>query len=243
MICEILFPEFSNLYGDSANMTYFQACAPDMEFCRTHNRQTPRFVTEDVDMIYLGSMSEANQKTAVERLRPHRDRLRELVERGTVVLATGNACELFGSAIYDSREGEIPMLGMFDFSARRDLDRRHNSMFLGSFAGDQGEMTIVGSRSQFSCLEGDFPGDFIRVVGGRGNHVQCPWEGYRYRNLFGTYLLGPFLVLNPPFTRYLLRLLGREDTLAFQEEAMDAYRLRCSQMQQEGFPFDMGAHG
>ena len=46
-------------------------------------------------------------------------------------------------------------------------------------------------------------------------------------NVFGTYLLGPLLIMNPPFTRYLLRLLGAEpETLPFEEEIMEAYRRR-----------------
>ncbi len=39
-----------------------------------------------------------------------------------------------------------------------------------------------------------------------------------------TYVIGPLLVLNPPFAKYVLRQCGAADPeLAFEEAAMDAY--------------------
>ena len=55
-------------------------------------------------------------------------------------------------------------------------------------------------------------------------------EGLRRNHFFGTYSLGPYLILNPPFTKYLLRLLGLDDALAFEEEAMEAYRYRWNEL-------------
>ena len=48
-----------------------------------------------------------------------------------------------------------------------------------------------------------------------------------------TYLTGPLLVLNPPFTKQLLRELGAEDTLAFEEAAMEAYEARLAEVRDE----------
>lgn len=239
MIVEVLFPELGGLYGDSANMRYLAACAPDVEIVSTDNRSIPRFVTERVDMLYIGSMPEAKQALAAERLRPYTARLRELIEDGVVVLATGNAMELLGEYVADG-EKKTPMLGLFAFHAKRDMTVRHNSMFLGEFE----DMRIVGYKSQFAFCHGDFAAHpFIRVIGGCGNHPTDTLEGLRYRNVFATYLLGPLLALNPLFTKYLLRLLGHDDTLAFEEDAMAAYHFRLSHLEQEGVVFRMGEHG
>lgn len=51
--------------------------------------------------------------------------------------------------------------------------------------------------------------------------------------LMATYLTGPLLVLNPPFTKQLLRELGAEDTLAFEEAAMEAYEARLAEFRDE----------
>ena len=48
----------------------------------------------------------------------------------------------------------------------------------------------------------------------------------------GTYLLGPFLVMNPPFTQYLMRLISAEEfALPFQEVAMRAYEDRVREFE------------
>ena len=64
-------------------------------------------------------------------------------------------------------------------------------------------------------------------------------EGIHYKNFFGTYLLGPFLVLNPPFTKYLLRSMGCADILAFEEEVMAAYNHRVGELSQDGVEYLM----
>ncbi len=48
-----------------------------------------------------------------------------------------------------------------------------------------------------------------------------------------TYLTGPLLVLNPPFTKQLLQDLGAEGTLAFEEAAMEAYEARLAEFRDE----------
>lgn len=236
MIVEVLFPEFGNLFGDTANVRYLQACAPDAEFVYTDIRTTPRFVTSHVDMLYLGSMPEKKQVMAMEKLQPHVQRLKELIKEGVVVLATGNAMELLGEYISDSGK-KTQMLGLFPFHADRKIQEiRHNSMFLGDFD----DISIVGCRSQFSFCRGEFSHPFIKVRGGCGNSPEDKTEGIHYKNLFATYLLGPLLVLNPLFTKYILRLLGHDDALAFEKEAMEAYRLRLAQLEAPEANFHIG---
>lgn len=238
MTIEVLFPELSNLYGDMANISYLQACMPEVEVIQTNNCQEPRFVTQWVDMLYLGSMPEQEQKLAVRRLLPYRERLKEMIRDGVVVLVTGNAVELFGQYITE-QAGKTEMLGMFPYYSKRDMENRHNSMFLGRFE----DIPIVGYKSQFSFCYGHFPGKFIDVTGGFGNNPKDRSEGFRYRNFFATYLLGPFLVLNPLFTKYLLRLLGHDDHLAFESETMEAFRFRKENLEKPGVNFLMGENG
>ena len=42
-------------------------------------------------------------------------------------------------------------------------------------------------------------------------------------------LIGPLLLLNPPFTNYLLKLLGEERRLIFENEAYRAYEVRLKE--------------
>ena len=117
-IVENLFPELCNIYGESYSMTYLSRCNPEIDLRLTNHKTTPAFVTEDVDMIYLGCSPERKQEQIIQLLRPYTDRLRQLIDRGVIILATGNALEIFGREI---REGDrvIPALGIFDSYAVR----------------------------------------------------------------------------------------------------------------------------
>ena len=232
-IVENLFPELCNIYGESYSMTYLSRCNPEIDLRLTNHKTTPAFVTEDVDMIYLGCSPERKQEQIIQLLRPYTDRLRQLIDRGVIILATGNALEIFGREI---REGDrvIPALGIFDSYAVRRMvpGERHNSRYIATFLTDEGEkLTLLGHKSQFSFSYGDFSRDaFATVERGVGMNPETKAEGLRRNHFFGTYSLGPYLILNPPFTKYLLRLLGLDDALAFEEEAMEAYRYRWNEL-------------
>lgn len=238
MLIESLFPELSGQFGDSANVAYLRACVPDCGLAETVGRATPAFVRGGVDLLYLGSMPEDFQPEAMNRLRPHLELLRRRIDEGMAVLVTGNALELFGDYIQEGQK-RLPGLGLFPFHAVRDMENRHNSMFLGRF----GDIPMVGCKSQFSFCCGEFPGPFIQVQGGVGNSPGDKNEGFRYRNFFATSLLGPLLVLNPLFTKYLLRLLGQKDELPFEQEVMEAFRFRKEHLEEPGVNFIMGEHG
>ncbi|MGI6255503.1 MAG: hypothetical protein ACOYJZ_07690 [Acutalibacter sp.] len=224
MKIEILYPERCNLYGDLANMRYLSRCLPDAEFTATHLPEKPLFAREKVDMIYLGPMTERAQELVLEQLLPLRDQIWKLMTGGTVFLCTGNALELFGEYIVKEDGSRLDCLEIFPTFAQRDMFHRHNSLFLGTFEGEP----VMGYKSQFTTstpLSTSI--GLFTVDRGVGLNKKCPFEGVRYRNFFGTYLLGPLLINNPPFTKFLLSRLGvKSPTLAFQEEVQAAYEKR-----------------
>ena len=227
MKIEILFSEICNLYGDAQNGAYLKHTLPDAEFYDTTLLDTPYFVTGTPDLIYLGGMSERTQRRVIEKLRPYTDRLRGLIENGTVILATGNAGEIFMKHIsYVTEEIGTDALGLVDLSVTTDVFDRFNGKVLGTFE----DMDVVGFQSQFSVVHGDVSAHpFLRVKRGTGYDKRRDFEGVRYKNLFCTSLLGPILPLNPLFTEYLLRLRGCNAPAAFREEAMAAYERRVGE--------------
>lgn len=224
MIVEVLFPEYANLYGDPGNIRYLRRCLPDAEFVETTIHATPTFAGQEVDMIYMGPMSETAQERAVAALRPYADRLRQLIERDTVFLLTGNAMEVFGEAIENEDGSRIEGLGLLPITAKRDMMHRYAASYKGYFE----DIPVVGFKAQFTTAYPSQPGlTFLRTTHSRGLNRKENGEGVRVHNLFGTYLLGPLLVMNPPFTRYLLGLLGVVlPELPFEEQALQAYHNR-----------------
>ena len=65
--------------------------------------------------------------------------------------------------------------------------------------------------------------------------VEGSGEGFRRGGLMATYLIGPLLILNPPLCKWLLRQMGAaDDTLAFEEAAMDSYHKRMAEFLEQG---------
>lgn len=221
MKIEILFPEFCNLYGDSFNMVYLQKTLPDAEFVRTAINDDVRFTDEKMNLVYLGPMTERMQARVIEKLMPLKEKIRAAIESGTVFLFTGNALEIFGDYIENEDGSRIEALGLYRLWAKRDLMHRHNSDFEGVFEGQP----VMGFKTQFTmAYTPDEALGLFKRKKGFGLNKKAEFEGIHLKNFFGTYLVGPILVLNPPFTKHLLRLMGAGGTpLAFEAEQNDAY--------------------
>ena len=227
MRIEILYPEVCNLFGDPFNMVFLERSLPEAEFLRTPLNTEPRFLSEPVDLVYMGPMTERTQALALERLTPHREAVKSAVERGVHFLCTGNAMELFGDRIENEDGSKLDCLGVFRMTAKRDMMHRHNSVFLGTFAGTE----IMGFKTQFTMGYTDDPKNeqygLFRKVKGVGLNKKALFEGIHYKNFYGTYLVGPILILNPEFAKYLLRELGAGDVPpAFTEAVEEAAELR-----------------
>lgn len=224
MKIEMLFPEVSNLYGDTSNIKYLKKCIPDAEIIKTEINSEPAFATQDVNMVYMGSMPEDIQEMAIEKLKPYKARIEELIKNNVVFLVTGNALEVFGKYIENEDGSKIEGLSIFDIYAKRDMMNRHNSIYVGTYE----DIEIVGYKSQFTMAYGDNEKNyFSRVEVGIGLNKESQLEGIKENNFIGTYIIGPILILNPLFTKKLLSMLGVENAnIAFEQETMEAYNQR-----------------
>ena len=226
MKIEMLFPEVCNLFGDISNIKYLEKCIQNAEIIKTDINSEPAFAKEDVNMIYMGPMPEDIQEMAIEKLKPYKVRIEELIEKNVVFLVTGNAVEIFGKYIENEDGSKIEGLGIFDIFAKRNMLQRHNSIFLGDYE----DIEIVGFKSQFTMCYGENKDNyFIDAKIGIGLNEKNTLEGIKKNNFIGTYILGPILILNPLFTKKILKILGEKEELAFEEEVMDAYNQRLEE--------------
>ena len=100
--------------------------------------------------------------------------------------------------------------------------------FSGLVLGTYDDIEIVGFRAQFTNgYLGENTSHFVNVTKGDGMNKDSKCEGFVKNNFFGTYILGPILVLNPYFTKKILyKLCGEEKKLAFEQEVIKAYNSR-----------------
>ena len=218
---EVLFPEVCNLYGDLFNVKYLNKCLEEnCEVYYTNISDEPKFIKEDVNMVYMAPTTEKTQELVIEKLKPYKKRIEELINKNVVFLLTGNASEVFGKYIENENGSRIEALGILDLYAKRNMMARHNSMFLGKYE----DIDIVGYKDQFTMAYSDNTENyFAQVVSGIGLNKESNLEGIKINNFIATYLLGPILILNPLLTKKILQMLGIENpTLAYEEAIMEA---------------------
>ncbi len=236
MKIEILFGEVCNLYGDPQNAVYLSETLPHARFVHTPLDAEPYFVNSRPDMILLGSMSDAIQERVIDKLFVYIDRIKELIEDDVIFLVTGNACEIFCKSIENvTLETKKQALGIFDCNVKVNWFDRYNGKVLGKFE----DMKITGFRSQFSMIYGDNSEyGFLTVERGIGINRQSNLEGFKYRNFFGTQILGPILPLNPIFCEYLISLTGEDAEAAYKSDAMAAYEQRIKEFSDPNIKFE-----
>ena len=198
-----LYPDCMSLYGEYANIAVLRRHLEAMGVAvRVENalfEDAPDF--GNADFIYMGAGTERTQKAALAALLPHKAALKAAIERGAVVLFTGNAMETLGISIVDAAGKVWPCLGLADF-ATVETDRRapedvvaHTRLW---------ESPVVGFMNKCSMTE-DAPPLFDRLSLGFGNEEEKGPEGYVDGNVFATHLTGPILVKNPDFVDFLIR--------------------------------------
>ena len=154
MKIEYLFPEITGIFGDHANIDILKRTVPNAELVSTSLNSVPRFISEDIDLVYMGSMTELSQKIVIERLKKHKKDIVKEIEAGQNFLVTGNALEIFGNGIKDVgkfvfEENGGPFLeglGIFNFDTERDMINKYISLWLGEYEGEK----LTGLRSQFT---------------------------------------------------------------------------------------------
>ena len=228
MKIEILYPGVANLYGDLMNIRFLAQCM-DATVFETGLKDKPRFMTEQIDLVYMGCTTEKGQSLIRDAFAPWMEGLRKRIDEGGVTLVTGNALEIFGSAIENEDGSREEMLGLYDTLAKRQMMKRYNSLYLGKID----DLEIIGFKSQFSHSYGGSTKPLFETTRGAGLNPDIMGEGVRIGNFMATYVEGPLLIINPLFNKYVQRLMGVENPqIAYEEAAMDVYQTRLSEFKE-----------
>lgn len=206
-VIEVLYPEYNNLYGDRGNAEYLEKklknAGCEVETVETNLFDEPRFVNGEVDILLIGPCQEKHQLIEIETLKKYRNAIENRIENGGVILATGNAFEIFGDYIEDAKGEKHDCLKFFPYYAKQFSRLRYNDCSVGEFEG----MQITGFKNLLSHSYGENPCPFLAMKKGCGMNKESKIEGAHKNNLFATYHTGPILPLNPKFTEYLIKLV------------------------------------
>lgn len=237
MKIEILYPQLCCLYGDKGNTLFLQKCLPDAEFIFTELNEQPRFLNEEVDLCCMYSMSEQSQELILSRLMPYAQDIKNCICNGqTQFLFTGNALELLGNYIQREDGTKVDALGIYDIYTVRQAPNRFNTLIQADFQG----MMLLGYTSRFAHTYGIQESlAMAKVTIGSGSDPETKLEGIFTDHMIATYLLGPVLVSNPDFAKWLLTRIGvNNPKLPFEEALYESFYAKRKEFQRTDLVLD-----
>lgn len=221
MTIEILFSDFF-LFGERGNTEYIEKAFEGANIIKTEIYDEVYFKDNDVDFIFMGPMTEHNLERVANKLMPYKERIEELINKGTYFLVTSNAMEIFGEEIVDNNGKISPSLGIFNFKVKRNFRDRHSVAVMGEYNG----YNVMGYIASFSEFFGIKDNHFLNVTRGYGDNRKANVEGIKKNNFYGTQLLGPVLVTNPPLIKEIKKGLTNDDSIPYEDRMERAYKTR-----------------
>lgn len=215
-----LYNNLMNLYGEYANISilcrHLNEQGVECEVTKTDSCEEVEL--SDFDLIYVGSGTEAAQARAAADLIKKKDELLSCAAAGTVMLFTGNSFELLGSKITENDGAVLEGIGLNDFETKVSYKKRYTGDCVCSCKFiEQPFVGFINKGSQtFGITE-----PLFKMQMGEGNREGDSGEGFRRYNVFGTHLIGPILVKNPHFTKYLIKLIMKDKPEFSYREKID----------------------
>lgn len=223
-----LFPNLMNLYGEYANVVVLEKHLKDQGLRVSVDKKDihSSIVFDKYDMIYMGSGTERNQKIALKELMKYSEELKSFIEKGKLVLFTGNAMELLGKSI----NGE-EALGFVDFTVEENAGKR----YAGDVIVENEELgKLVGFINKCSIITGGEGKKMFTYLFKDNSLVDNSYEGYHYANVYGTHIIGPVLVKNPSFMKLIVKSL-MPDAHMYEEVAYpyeeDGYQITLTELE------------
>lgn len=199
-----LYYDFLNLYGENGNIKILKKQLENQEITVYVHFLTldDELHFKDYDLVYIGAGTEDNQKIALNHLFTYKDDIKEYIENDKFVLATGNALELFGKSI-QTKIKEYKCLNIFDYYTKEEEFRMIDECI---FTCDFLEKPLIGFQNQYTVTR-NINNYLFDVKRGIGSYPKSGKEGFRYKNFYGTYLIGPIMIRNPEFLEYFIKEL------------------------------------
>lgn len=201
-----LYPDTMSLYGEYANIAVLRRHLEEMGITVNLVKVTAEDVPDftNADLIYMGAGTEGTQKAVLLGLTQHVQALREALDRGCLLLFTGNAMETLGRSVTDVQGQVWGGLGLADFTTV-ETDKRVPGDVIAT--PTLWETPVVGFMNKCSTTSGITMPLFSQLPMGFGNDAEHGPEGYAVGNILATHLTGPVLVKNPDFTDLVIRRL------------------------------------
>ena len=198
-----MYPDLLRTYGDRGNVitlarrAEWRGLSVDVDAV-SRGQALPK----DCHIVFIGGGSDRVQAMIAGDLAPRRDELAERIASGLVVLGVCGGYQLLGS-YYRAVDGSmLAGLGLIDVRTEAG-SRRIIGRVRGRFE-DSGAPMVGFENHAGRTFLGPSVSPLGRVKRGQGNNGKDRGEGAVSGSVFGTYLHGPVLPVNPAFADRLL---------------------------------------
>lgn len=185
-----LYYDFLNLYGESGNIKIIDNVLKYNKIKHEilYLSLDDKLNFDDYDLVYIASGTEDNQKIALKHLSKYKKNIKKYIDNNKFILATGNSVDMFGKKII--ADSQYDGIGILDYEVKQDI-RKMEEVYINSNVTKKKILGFINNNSHVDNV------DFNLFDN----------EGFRYKNFFATYVLGPVLVRNPEFLKYFLNTL------------------------------------
>ena len=203
-----LYPNLLDIHGDYGNILTLKKRCEWRNIDLIVNEINLEDNLEKQDIYFIGSGQNLQHITLVaNELQKYKDFLHTEMNNNAVFLGICGGFQILGNYI-QTEEKKIDGVGLLNSYTVITQDR-----FVGNVTAklpdeyNLSKNTLVGfeNHSGKTYMNGETK-PLSEIIIGNGNNKEDKGEGARFKNVFGTYLHGPFLPKNPHFADYLIKL-------------------------------------
>lgn len=228
-----LYYDLLNLYGENANT---RSIVHNLELNKIKVKVDLKSINDQIDfkkydIIYIGSGSEDNLLIALNDLLKRKKELNEYIESNGYLLLTGNSMDMLGKYIIRD-DNKIKALSIFDYYTKLINESTFKNASSDRIVGEVKASTklikdkIIGFQNRCD-LNYNVKNTLFKVDEKYSNDLTNQNEGFNYKNVYATHIIGPLLIRNPYLTDYLLNKICESKKLNYKsldELSIKAYK-------------------
>ena len=228
-----LYYDLLNLYGENANTRCIKR-ALELNDIKVHvdlKSINDKIDFNKYDIVYIGSGSEDSLLLALKDLHKHKDDLKKYIESDKLLLLTGNAMDLLGKNI-EVNDKKINALGIFNYYTKFISEATFKNSSTDRIVGEVRatskliDKPIVGFQNRCD-LNFSVKSPIFKLDQKFSNDLNNKNEGFNYKSVYATHIIGPLLIRNPYLTDYLLKNVCEKKKLKYKvsdELSIKAYK-------------------